>query len=166
MSKPVMRPAQAIYRAALTGLRALALMLVALPLVAVAEQTVKLTVTATILKHASIQVLSQPTSVVVTAADIARGYVDVPTPTQVAVRNNSDGYMLDVASQGDFMRQMVVSGLGGEVQISPAGGLITQRTSSRGVSTTTVALAFRFLLSETAQQGTYAWPVRLAVAPL
>jgi hypothetical protein len=127
----------------------------------------KLTVTATVLKRASLKTLTQPTSVTVTTADIARGYVDVPIPAQVAIQSNSaNGYLLDFASQADFARQIVVRGLTNEVQLSPAGGAVMQPGSSSGVTRTTLALGFRFVLSESAQQGTYSWPMRLSVTPL
>jgi hypothetical protein len=126
-----------------------------------AEAQVKVSVT--IARHAKLQVLSQPGAVVVTAADIQRGYVDVP-PTQVAVQANTGGYLLDFASEGDFMRQIVVRGLGAEVQLSPSGGLVTQ--TAAGNVKTTLALGFRFVLSDTAQPGTYPWPMRLAAQPL
>lgn len=126
----------------------------------------KLLVTATVLKRASLQVLNQPSSVVVTAADIARGYVDVPAPAQVAISSNtSQGYVLEFASQGDFMRQILVRGLGTDVQLSPAGGTVVQNSTGAGVIRTTLSLGFRFFLSDTARQGTYAWPMRLSVLP-
>jgi len=126
----------------------------------------KLLVTATVLKHASLKVLTQPSSVVVTAADIARGYVDVPAPAQVAISSNtSQGYVLEFASQGDFMRQILVKGLGTDVQLSPAGGTVVQHSTGAGVIRTTLSLGFRFFLSDTARQGTYAWPMRLSVLP-
>jgi hypothetical protein len=152
-------------RAARLAMQALALGLLFATLSAQAET--KLTVSATILKRASLQVLAQPSSVLVTAADLARGYVDVPTASQVAVRSNAPaGYLLEFASQGDFMRQIVVRGLETDVQLSPAGGMVSQRASGKGVTKTTLALGFRFLLSESAQEGTYAWPMRLSVVPL
>jgi hypothetical protein len=141
--------------------------LLCLPLKSHAAGETKLMVTATVTKHASLQVLAQPSSVVVTAADLARGYVDVPGTSQVAIQSNTvGGYMLEFASQGDFMRQILVKGLGGVVQLSPEGGLVTQNAASTGVTKTTLALGFRFLLSESAQAGTYAWPMRLSVIPL
>lgn len=145
---------------------ALALSLLAVPATARAGDG-KLTVSATILKHASLNVLAQPSSVVVTAADIARGYVDVPTPAQVAIRSNtSGGYMLEFANQGDFMRQILVRGLSSDVQLSPAGGIVKQGSLASGIIKTTLTLGFRFVLSESAQQGTYPWPIRLSVAPV
>lgn len=127
----------------------------------------EVTVGVTILKHTSVQVLSQPASVVVTAEDIARGYVDVPAATHVAVRSNTpQGYLLEFASQGDFMRQIVVRGLDAEVQLTPEGGLVAQRGSASGTTRATLALGYRFMLSSSAQQGTYAWPMRVAALPI
>src|SRR5665647_595595 len=90
--------------------------LLAGPLAAAAgSNEAKLMVSATILKHASLQILAQPASVVVTAADIARGYVDAPSPAQVAVKSNTQGgYMLMFESQGEFFRQTLVKGLGAD----------------------------------------------------
>ena len=138
------------------------------PLVAtIGSDEAKLTVTATILKRASLRVLAQPASVVVTAADIARGYVDVPGPMQVAVQSNSSGgYMLMFESQGDFMRQTLVRGLDKNVQLEAAGGSVAQGASGRGMSKTTLDLGFRFVLAESARQGVYAWPMRLSVTPI
>lgn len=126
----------------------------------------QLNVTATVVKSARLKVLAQPASVVVTAADLARGYVDVPADSQVAIESNTNGYMLEFSNAGDFMRQILVRGLNGDVQLSPAGGLVTQRPGATGVSKTTLALGYRFLLAESARQGTYAWPMRLSVTPL
>lgn len=81
----------------------------------------KLTVRATVPKRTSLKVLAQPGSVAVTAGDIARGYVDVLAPAQVAIKSNtSGGYLLEFASQGDFMRQILVTGLANDVQLSPS----------------------------------------------
>lgn len=128
---------------------------------------VKLDVTATVAKSASLKVLEQPASVVVTASDLARGYVDVPASSQVAIQSNTpNGYLLEFSNAGDFMRQILVRGLSGDVQLSPAGGLVTQRPASGGVTKTTLALGYRFVLSEAARPGTYAWPMHLSVTPL
>lgn len=126
----------------------------------------KLIVTATILKHASLKVLAQPASVVVTAADIARGYVDVPAPAQLAVRNNSDAFMLSFSGEGDFMQHILVRGLGTDVQLGPAGGFVTQPSPGQGAVTSRLDLGFRFVLSESARQGVYPWPLQMSVSSL
>jgi hypothetical protein len=150
------------------ALTMLALGLLCLPATSQAAGEIKVTVTATIAKHASLQVLAEPASLVITAADLARGYVDVPGASQVAIQSNtSDGYLLEFASQGDFMRQILVHGLrSGVVQLSPDGGVVAQSGgASAGITKTTLTLGFRFLLSPSARQGAYAWPVRLSVTP-
>jgi hypothetical protein len=148
-------------RSGVLGTAALA-MLMAPASAAAAGSEASLLVTAVVLKRASLRVLAQPSSVVVTAADIARGYVDVPVPVQVAVRSNSPaGYVLEFASSGDFMRQILVKGLDTDVQLSPIGGAVVRP----GITKTTLTLGFRFLLSDSAQQGTYAWPMRLSITP-
>ena len=127
----------------------------------------KLTVTANVLKHASLKVLAQPTSVVITAADIAKGYVDVAAPAQVTIQSNSrEGYMLMFASEGEFLHQTLVRGLGNDVQLSAGGGGVMRSADGRGMAKATFDLGFRFLLSESARQGVYAWPLRLSVASL
>jgi hypothetical protein len=147
---------------------ALALGLLGMPAAATAGSSgAKLTVSATILKHASLNVLAQPSSVVVTAADIARGYVDAAAPSQVAIKSNtSGGYLLEFANQGDFMRQILVRGLTTDVQLSPSGGVVMQASAGSGMTRSTLSLGFRFMLAEAAQAGTYSWPMRLSVTPL
>lgn len=137
------------------------------PAVAVAEGSeTKLSVTATVLKHASLKVLAQPSSVVVTAADIARGYVEVARPAQIAIKNNSAGYMLVFAGHGEFVRQIRVRGLGSDVQMGADGGVVSQTNTGRGMSNTTLDLGFRFELSASAQQGVYPWPMQMSIIPL
>lgn len=137
------------------------------PAVAAAEGSeTKLSVTATILKHASLQVLAQPSSVVVTAADIARGYVEVARPAQIAIKNNSAGYMLVFAGHGEFVRQVRVRGLGSDVQMGADGGVVSQMNTGRGMSSTTLDLGFRFELSASARQGVYPWPMQMSIIPL
>ncbi len=161
-----MKTLNVIARQTLLGFLAVGLLVA--PLAAVAGSSeAKLLVSATILKHASLQVLAQPASVVVTEADIARGYVDVPSPAQVAVKSNTQGgYMLMFESQGEFFRQTVVKGLGADVQLGASGGGVAQRPAGRGMSQTVLDIGYRFVLSESARQGVYAWPMRLSVTPI
>lgn len=107
-----------------------------MPLVAsISSDEAKLTVSAIVLKRASLQVLSQPASVVVTAADIARGYVEVPSPLQLKVQSNSQGgYMLIFDSQGAFMHQTLVRGLGNDVQLDA--GAAASRSAPVGAACT------------------------------
>ena len=130
------------------------------------ESQTTLTVTATILKHASLKVLAQPAAVTVTTDDVARGYVDVPRGVVFAIRSNTDGFLLSFDGNADFVRQIKVHGLGSEVQMSGAGGVISQPSSGRGMRATTLDLGFRFELASSTPAGVYAWPVRLSILPL
>jgi len=126
-----------------------------------------LTVTATVLKHANLKVLAQPASVLITPADIARGYVDVPAASRVEIKSNSPGgYMLVFESQSDFVRQTQVNGLGQDAQLGASGGLIAQPGTGGGMGKATVELGFRFILAENARPGVYAWPMQMSVLPL
>lgn len=126
----------------------------------------KLTVSATIRQHASLRVLAQPSNVVVTAADLRRGYVDANTPVRVAVRSNTVGYMLIFVGNGEFVRQVRVRGLGNEVQMGASGGAISQSGHTAGVNDAALDLAIRFELSAAAEEGVYPWPLHLSAAPL
>ncbi len=155
-------------RRALAQAIALGLVCVCGPLAAAgASDEAKLTVTAAVMKRASLKVLAQPAAVMITTDDIARGYVEVPAPAQVAIQSNSpSGYLLEFATEADFMRHILVKGLDTDVQVGPLGGAVMQPSSGSGVTRVTLALRFRFELSESARQGTYSWPIRLSVAPL
>lgn len=137
----------------------------ACPGAALADST-GVTVSATILKHASLQVLAQPTSVVVTPLDVARGYVDVPAPARVRVRNNTGSYALVFAEESEFIRQVRVSGLGADVQMGAGGGSVTRSTPGHGMNNSVLDMGFRFELAAGTREGVYPWPIRMSVVPL
>ena len=160
---------KATRRARLRALLGVALVaLLALPGPAAADASgASLTITAIVPKRASLKVSGQPPSVLITEADLARGYVDALAPIQAAIQSNSPaGYMLVLAGLGDFVRQVRMQGLESEVQMSANGGLIPQRFNSRGVLRTTLDLKFRFFLAASARPGAQPWPMQLSVAPL
>lgn len=157
----------AVRQAAMSVLIGLAFVSLTAASFAAGAAETKLVVSATVLKHASLQVVSQPGSVTVTAVDIQRGYVDVPGTAQVMVKSNTqDGYLLTFTSHGDFFRQALVRGLANDVQLGPDGGGVAQRPTGRGMTRTGLDLGFRFVLSASAQQGVYPWPMTLSVTPL
>jgi hypothetical protein len=156
--------ASALARTALVALVGLAGLTTSL---AHANSQTELKLTVLIRKHASLQVLSQPSSIQITGADVARGYVEVATPVQVAVKSNTEqGYLLVFDSQGDFFRQARVRGLSTDVQLGTSGGTVAQSASGRGMNQVTLALAFRFELAPSAREGVYAWPMQLSAMPL
>ncbi len=156
--KPAAGPCRALLKSLVLGL------LFCMPWVAGAGES-QLSVTATVVEHFSFKVLAQPASVVVTGTDIERGYVDAGTPSQVDIQSNSrGGYLFSFVSQGDFIRQVLVKGLGQDVQVG-AGGMVT-RAAGAGTRRTTLDLGFRFILSDSAREGIYPWPMQLSVTPL
>jgi len=147
-----------------------ALALAALPCTfcALAAGDLQMPVSARIAKHVRVQVLSQPQTVEVTAADVARGFVEAPQRVQMAVQSNTqDGYSLAFTKHAGFVRQARVSGLGaGEMQLQGDMLATTRPAAGRGVYREVLEMAFRFELSPEARQGTYPWPIQVAVLPL
>jgi hypothetical protein len=159
--------ASSSFAASSFGASSMALLMVAPAPTLATGADVTVSVSATVLKKATLRVLSQPSAVSITPTDIARGYVDVSVPAHVAVKSNSpDGYLLEFASQGEFFRQIVVHGLPNDVRLGAAGAAVMQPAAASGVTRAQLELGFRFLLTDSAQPGTYSWPVHLTVSPV
>ena len=125
-----------------------------------------LAVSATVAKRASLKVLAQPGSVLVTEADLARGYIEVLSPVHVAVESNSTaGYLLVFESQGDLVNGTLVSGLGNDIQLG-SNGVVPRPPPGVGAGRTTHTLVFRFTLAASAPVGRHAWPVHISVMPM
>jgi hypothetical protein len=126
---------------------------------------VKVTVTATVLARATLKILYQAPELVVTNADIIRGYVEVKGASHIAVKNNNRaGYLLAFEGLSRPFKEVYVNGgMGAEVQISSGGGWIHQPYTQGPVP---MELSYRFVLAENAQPGTYAWPLSLSASPL
>lgn len=129
-----------------------------------ARATSLLTVSATVLKHASVRVLSMPAQLTLTQADVARGYVDVPQPAQVEVKtNNPAGFVFAFDSDSELVRQVDVSGIGDTASFSGTHGAVISRNVAR---VSVLNLNIRFQLAPGAQPGVYAWPLNVSVTPL
>lgn len=134
--------------------------------VAVQAWSATLSVSATVAKRATLKVLGQPASVLVTEADLARGYVEVLAPVQVAVQSNSPaGYLLVFETQGEFVNGTKVRGLGSDIQLG-ASGVVPRAAPGGGAGSTAHELVFRFMLSTSALQGRHAWPMRISAMPM
>lgn len=122
-------------------------------------------VSATVLKHARLSMTDQPATLEITAADVARGYVDVADAGQISIRSNSPRYMLEFAVQDGFFRRIDVTGLGEDVMLGAAGGIASRRAAGPAV-TEVVSMRYRFVLAASMQPGSYPWPMRLSVSAL
>lgn len=124
----------------------------------------KVAVSATVVARTSVQVLSQVQELVITNADIKRGYVEVPAGSRINVKtNNRAGCLLafEVMNGTNGIFENVFVRVGGqEVQLSSGGGWVRQAYSH---GTVTQDLSYRFALSKDARPGTYNWPLMISV---
>lgn len=122
-----------------------------------------LLVTATIQRHASIR-MAPPATLVISEADIARGYVDVPTPVEVTVRSNvPQGYTLVFEAQDDAVRETLVEGLPGQLVVGSGGATATRAAPGPGMWHDVLQLRFRFRLSREARAGSMPWPLQISM---
>ncbi len=129
--------------------------------------TAKIAITATVRQHTSMQVLNQANELVVTNADIKRGYVEVVAASRINVKtNNRAGCLLAFEMMDGYngiFNEVFVRIGSREVQLSQGGGWIQQPYIQGGV---TQDLSYRFALSKDAQPGTYNWPFMISVLPI
>lgn len=133
---------------------------------AAAEQAdARAQVTARVNAMARADLASGPTRLEISAADIARGFVEVREPQQLFITSNSRaGVMVEFHTLLPIFTGMAVNGCGDNVQLSAEGGAVAVRVPSpRDLP---LAISYRFMLSPGVQPGSYAWPVSLAVQPL
>lgn len=124
-------------------------------------------VSATVLRHASVHVLTAPRTVNISQADIVHGYVDVAMASKLEIRSNSPtGYRLAIEGEADFARGIEVRGTGGVALLGRFGGMLNIQTVGQGMQTTPVELRFRILLSEQARPGIYPWALQMSVLPV
>jgi hypothetical protein len=111
-----------------------------------------------------LNVESQPPSLVLTEADMARGYVEVPAVSRIRVRSNDpSGYLLAFDVTAGPFTAIEVTGLGPAARISANGGWILRPFA--GTQPVTSELTYRFLLASNVRPGTYPWPVALTAVP-
>ncbi len=126
----------------------------------------KISITARVLEHTSMDIISQAQELIVTNADIWRGYVDAPLASRLNVRsNNPAGYLLafEAMDGPDSLFKSVQVLMGGrEVQLAPTGGWIPQPYIRGGAM---MDISYRFALSKNARPGTYTWPLTISVQP-
>jgi len=143
-----------------------ALSLTTIPAAAVAEAgsfSTAVHVSAVVLARADLNIIKQPAELVLTDADVRRGYVEVDAASMLELKSNSRaGCLLSFSAHGLPFQETSINVMGSTVVLGPDGGLVTLAVMGR----TTVALSYRFVLSKGTQPGTYAWPFSLSVSPL
>ena len=120
-------------------------------------------VSAKVASRTTLKMLRQPSDIMITEKDIARGYVDALSASLIEVRNNNPrGYLLVFEGLNGPFRKTLVRGMEREVQIGPGAGLVPMPHARGPV---TMELSYRFFLSENARPGTYSWPLTLSSQP-
>ena len=129
-----------------------------------ADTSTMLQVNATVSPVARIE-SPPPAPLQISAADVARGYVDVPHALRLRVYSNSRaGFALDVAAQSPWFTAVAIEGLDTNVTLGAEGGTIVQRW--RGAATRDVSLHLRFQLANGLMPGLYVWPLQFRARPL
>jgi hypothetical protein len=101
----------------------------------------------------------------ISAADVARGYIDAPRPLRLRVDSNSRaGFALDVSAMSQWCTAVSVQGLDTEVLLDSSGGTVVQRWQNQ--RSRSLELQLRFTLASGVQPATYAWPLHIAARPL
>lgn len=122
-------------------------------------------ISATVVAVAHIERNSSPYELLLSAADLRRGFVDVPQPASLVVNSNSaTGFALEVIALNPMISTIVVDGLDAPQVLGAEGGTLVQRWS--GPQSRRLTLRFRMMLAPGAAPGRYPWPVRLNVRPL
>ncbi|GAB4227457.1 MAG: hypothetical protein OHK0028_00140 [Deltaproteobacteria bacterium] len=129
--------------------------------------TARVLVTARVPPRATLRVLHQEPSLVVTTEDIARGYVEAARASRIELRDNIPGGCLLVfegtAGPDSPFRRVRIRGLEREVEIGASGGFVPRPHAPVPVE---AELSYRFSLGEDAQPGAYPWPLSLSVRPM
>lgn len=136
------------------------------PAVQAEGDRLRMQVSARVVKHASLRALAQPATLTVTEADLARGYIELPAGTELAVRSNSqDGYLLLFEQRSPLLRAFVVRGLEREVEVGAGSGMVALEAIGPGMAQRQHRLGYRLLLAEDARAGIHPWPLQVSVLP-
>jgi hypothetical protein len=129
-----------------------------------ATGSARIRVTATVPSRATLRVLHQERTLVVTPEDVARGYVDAPAASRIEVRNNNRGGCLlvfeRISAPDPSFGNVSVRGLGRDVEIGSGGGFVPHPYAPAPVM---AELGYRFSLGRDARPGTYPWPLQVSV---
>lgn len=106
-----------------------------------AQTRAYLAVSATIVDTVSIRALYQAASLIVTAQDIERGYVDVPAGSRFEIRNKG-ACLFEFRPVADIFKSVTVSGVDGAAELGAGGGTLLQRPGGGAVG-----VSYRFALA-------------------
>jgi len=118
-------------------------------------------VSAVILARTDVQLLGAG-ELVISEADVQRGYVDVPGPMTLRVRTNVTAPMaLEFAMGHPAIRMARIQGLGSVVDVASGSGVVPLPAGARVFQAT---LQVRFFLQPDTRPGSYGWPLQVGTA--
>jgi hypothetical protein len=142
-----------------------ALLLSSAPPASAEQAQTQFTVSARVLPVARVELLGVTPSIVITAVDIQRGYVDAPGGLALRIQTNSrSGVALDFVPQATWFSGIEIQGLDAPAALGADGGTVVQRWN--GQARTELALTLRFALRLDTLPGSYALPFQLQARPL
>lgn len=122
------------------------------------EQT---TVGETAAAYATLKIVYQTQELVITQADILRGYVEVNSASRIEIRSNVFFFLRFSGLQGPF-KEVQIRGFGKDVLVDAEGSSLFL-PDIRGF--VTFELTYKFILLRDAEPGTYAWPLEISAHP-
>ena len=120
-------------------------------------------VTATVVDTVSMRAVYQAQDLVITANDVARGYVEVPAASRFEIANKGP-CLFEFRPAGDIFRSFRVMLPEGTAQFGAAGGTMLQKSGGTGIAR--IDIGYRFELASNARPGAYRWPLSLTVLPM
>jgi hypothetical protein len=136
-----------------------------MPIAHAAQRGAAMPVSAMVIANAKLQISYQARQIEISAADVARGAVEVPAAMRFSVTTTKgSGYLMQFHPVGNFFQSVHVDGLGSAVQLGADGGAIVQRGPQ--TPNQTHELSFRFDLHPDTTPGSYPWPLSLSVHAL
>ena len=130
------------------------------------SNTAQMNVSVQVIARTILTIDMQPAAVTVTAADIARGYVDVPQAVAFRVRSNSrEGYSLTFQPVA-FPFSAAEVRWGAQAATVEGGDWMASMSHPYQQGGSAGSLAVRLKLSAGAEPGTYAWPLQVAANSL
>jgi len=122
----------------------------------------KTTAIETATAHATLNVLYQAPELIITQADILRGYIEVKSASRIEIRSNVF-FFLRFNGLGEPFKEAYIRGFGRDVLVGPESNSIFL-PDLRGFAA--FELSYKFFLSKDAQPGTYSWPLEISAHPV
>ena len=130
-----------------------------------AQSSASMQVSVRVVASAKLHKSYQARQIEISAADVARGQVEVAAASRFSVLTHMGaGYLIQLDPVGHVFETVHVEGLGNAVLLGADGGAIVRRGPH--TPNLTHELSFRFILHPATRPGIYPWPLLLSVRGL